>query len=1242
MTVLAVANPITVEHVVAPGALAARGVARVGESVHRFLKRSRWRFDLDTILVINGKPVLRREGGWKRRRFAPGDVVRFVSRPFGGNNAAKQIGGLVALIALTVFAPWATGPALLGLTGTAATVANALIVAGGMMLYNTLVYPKPGNRDGEDSLFSFNASGNTARPLEPITLPYGRLQRDLDYAAIPYKSYSGTDEYFNGLFMVGCGSFAHEALLVDDIEFWNAEAAEEDGTGTGSAGTIPGMSVAWTDASGNRPTSPGVVAPFEDIQVEFVEPGQPVTLFPTNVHQSPEVNGLEFDHPGSPGGGWSAWFAVCNPGDVTKLIHLDVALPSGFVRNDHETEASYTVEIRPINDAGAAIGPAVSTTRLYKGLHRKPHRFTHSFPQATAARYALRFRRNADQTAGDTTDFYAAGLRAEIPGETVFPEGTMVAVRIKATKQLSDYSSRRIRYRGTRILPVWTGSAWEDQPTRNPIWAAIDFRTNPDYGGKMPLNRLQLDDFIAEAAEADARGDTFDYEFKNAVKVGEGLDTILAAARAKHRWYGDRLSLVRDQWTATPRMVVSDREMVAGSFSVTASFRNANSPDGLIVNYIDEETWRPAQVTVPIGSSPVNPVTEELRGVTKRAHATREAIFKWNAQVKRRVAPSFTMMLDGHILGYGDHVEVQSRNPQAWGSSHAVVGLSGNTVRLPRPATWPDGVTMYAAIRTKTGKLFGPCRVTQGLTARHLVFNGDDLAAIVTGTGMTLADALDRAADAAPPTLVMGEAFDFLKRMQVVSAEPRGDKAQISGFLDYEEVHEPGEVEEPPRPPVLRFPARDLPRVTSLDARLRQVLFETRLEASWPASPTATRYVVEVLYEEALLWVPVYDGPVPACDVVVDNYSMQVRVTPFGDRGTGYASPTVALVGIGVTVPPGTADWEALTERLQGSFRRADGIERRVATRLEEIARSVRAGSEERLRQEEDLTLRISSESDRGRAELSQYKEVVAGEFSSVAALLTDLDAELETLDGELTGLGSAFDLLEVRVEETEDGLSVVATDVEGLGVGVSSLSETVSGQGSIISGALASIEALENSVELVLTDVTELAGSVSSLSDTVSGQGSAISGLLVDLSGVEDDVSGLVADYTALALDVGGISATVDTIAAATIDPSGVFTIWGVNLNSDGYISGVTALNDGTTASFDVVADTFTIRDPLTGDIALGWDGVNDVLSIFGGTFVAGRIQSADGRFVIDLENKQQIIKNDSDVVVFELGIFT
>jgi hypothetical protein len=65
-----------------------------------------WQFrkGLPTVLEINGEPVMRKS--WARRRFAANDDVRFVSYPLGGNGqgGAKQITGLVALIAVSAFA----------------------------------------------------------------------------------------------------------------------------------------------------------------------------------------------------------------------------------------------------------------------------------------------------------------------------------------------------------------------------------------------------------------------------------------------------------------------------------------------------------------------------------------------------------------------------------------------------------------------------------------------------------------------------------------------------------------------------------------------------------------------------------------------------------------------------------------------------------------------------------------------------------------------------------------------------------------------------------------------------------------------------------------------------------------------------------------------------------------------------------------------------------------------------------
>src|SRR5262245_46820045 len=102
-----------IHHITLPFALTAQAEPLPGERVAGFLERVGWRFQLPTICVVNGQPLLRRQ--WKRRRIRATDRVEFWSRPWGGSGSGsgKTIIGIVALVALAAFAPWA-GAAVFG------------------------------------------------------------------------------------------------------------------------------------------------------------------------------------------------------------------------------------------------------------------------------------------------------------------------------------------------------------------------------------------------------------------------------------------------------------------------------------------------------------------------------------------------------------------------------------------------------------------------------------------------------------------------------------------------------------------------------------------------------------------------------------------------------------------------------------------------------------------------------------------------------------------------------------------------------------------------------------------------------------------------------------------------------------------------------------------------------------------------------------------------------------------------
>ena len=120
-----------------------------GETIAAFLARTGsavkigklWSFKLPTVCVVNGAPLLQRF--WKRRRIKAGDVVEFWSRPWGKSGSGKMIIGIVALIALAAFAPWAAAGISAALfAGAGAGIITGVIMAAGGMLIGALVAPE--------------------------------------------------------------------------------------------------------------------------------------------------------------------------------------------------------------------------------------------------------------------------------------------------------------------------------------------------------------------------------------------------------------------------------------------------------------------------------------------------------------------------------------------------------------------------------------------------------------------------------------------------------------------------------------------------------------------------------------------------------------------------------------------------------------------------------------------------------------------------------------------------------------------------------------------------------------------------------------------------------------------------------------------------------------------------------------------------------------------------------------------
>lgn len=181
----------------------------------------------------------------------------------------------------------------------------------------------------------------------------------------------------------------------------------------------------------------------------------------------------------------------------------------------------------------------------------------------------------------------------------------------------------------------------------------------------------------------------------------------------------------------------------------------------------------------------------------------------------------------------------------------------------------------------------------------------------------------------------------------------------------------------------------------------------------------------------------------------------------------------------------------------------------------------------------------------------------------------------------------------------------------------------------------------------------TALATQITTLTATVNGNASASSAALTQEQTVRASAdAALSSSISSLTTTVNGNTNSITSLSQSV---DGVRAQWGVAITQNGAVSGLVRLDGGTSQStFTVVADRFVVVNPNTPSDALqlfttgslagapGKVGVNAFFILDGtilarhlavqtlsaitaniGTVTAGKLQSADGKMVIDLDAK-------------------
>ncbi len=461
---------------------------------------------------------------WPATLIDDGDIVTFVALPHGGGGGGGGKNPLktVLSIALMVAAPGLGGALAgsMGLTGSLfagtafeigwGTIMGGVVSLAGSALINAVIpSPRPsvpsmnfsavGSTPAPSPTYSLSAQGNEARLGQPIPVLYGRHLIYPDLATQPYQEFSGNEQYLFQLHVIGQGEYDLEQVRIEDTP----------------------------------------IASFEEVEIEVVTPGSIVTLFETDVITAPEVAGQELLSVAD-GGAWIGPFTANPVETLAGNLGIDVIFPRGlYYANDggglESRSIQWEVQARAIDDQGVANGSWTTLgSESYSDATNTAQR--QSFKYAvTPGRYEVRMQRldakDASSRAGHEIRW--GGLRSYLQGTPDFGDLTLLAVKMRATDNLSQRSARMINCIVTRRLAVWDpGTGWSTPvPTCSIAWAFAD-ACRAQYGAKLAEARVDLQALYTLDQTWAARGDEFNGIFDSSMTVWEALSRIARCGRA--------------------------------------------------------------------------------------------------------------------------------------------------------------------------------------------------------------------------------------------------------------------------------------------------------------------------------------------------------------------------------------------------------------------------------------------------------------------------------------------------------------------------------------------------------------------------------------------------------------------------------------------------------------------------------------------------------------------------------------
>lgn len=688
-----------------------------------------WEFAF--VALVDGKPVLRKDWEvciWAGHRVVFIDASSIPQGGGGGSNPLQAM-AMLAVIALSVYLGpgagfaadmmFATGIGSAAAWGAVGSAITGAMMLGGMALVNAAL-PAPTSSPAHNSqaslpqpspTYSLQAQGNIARIDAAIPEQFGRMLAYPDYWSMPYSEADGNEIYLYQCFCLGRGNYDIEQINVEDTPIDNYEDVEYEIVGPGGRVQLFPIAVSSSSEVSGQDL-PGSKA------ATYTRSGTTVTVSLTaHGHQTGDTIYFAVDTGGAASGAYTITVTNANaftlttttsgtittsnchiqsyvgpyvvgPTDTETLsMAWDFAAPKGIWRNIgtgaiYEWTIGVAIEIQPIDDDGDPTNDwHLVESLVYSAATTTPQRYTKKKIVTGGTRYQTRVRRTdvKQETIDYGHDFVWSGCRAYLADNSTLPDVTVVAVRMRASSQLSAQASRKVNILSTRKLPIWDGDSWSTpQPTRSIAWAAA-------YVCKqvgIPDSQIDLAYLLYLDGIWAARGDECNGRVDNFEPFWDVLGKIADAGRAKRYSQAGMVRFWRDQLQTMAVASFSMLNIVKGSFRARYIMPSEDTADSVSIGYWDASVWKPRRVTCTLeGSTAAKPANKDISFVTSRARAHERGLYEAACNQRRRKIITLQTEMEGFGLSVGDLVNVQHDMP-AWGQHGEVIAIATTTNHL--------------------------------------------------------------------------------------------------------------------------------------------------------------------------------------------------------------------------------------------------------------------------------------------------------------------------------------------------------------------------------------------------------------------------------------------------------------------------------------------------------------------------------------------------------------------------------